>query len=255
VARSVAAVATLPSYVELRFGLPDDAEAAGWVLCSDLLDRPERFGAWRENLAEWLVEQYGVAPERTTGGYVAGWYLSVPGHLAGLLFHAARRVPSLRPEDVALRLAPDGRPHPVGVALLSDEFVCLPDDPEGGDSAATVVADETALAAMLRARFAAHAARFVQSFGPTVRLGRRQLWAAATDALDSGAWTAGQLCGDEASGVTDAALLLPDRVDPYTSASTLRKVDGAWTRRRESCCFHYALPNTTPCATCPRVCD
>ncbi|PSL55708.1 ferric iron reductase protein FhuF [Saccharothrix carnea] len=251
VARSLGRVSLYEGF-EVRFGLPDTR--GDWVLCSEFLGEPERFDGWRKALAEWLREQYGEAPDRTTAGYVMSWYLNVVGVLGGLLFHTERRVPSLRPADVAVKVAAEGRPHVVGVALLADEFACLPDDPEAGHPAATAVADETALAALLRARFAAHSAQFVGAFGPTVRLGRRMLWAAATDALDSAAWTVGQLCGDETAGVMDSALLLPAKLDPFTSASTLRATGTGWTRRRESCCFHFVLPNAEACTTCPRVC-
>jgi hypothetical protein len=252
-AESITRAAALQSDVELRFGLP--ADRTGWVVCADLLAEPQRFTLWRKTLAAWLIEQHGSAPDRTTAGYVMGWYLNVPGLLAGLLFHAARRVPSLRPADLAFRIATDGRPDVDGIALLSDEFICLPDDPAGNHPAGTVVADEAALATLLRARFAGHAAQFVGSYGPTVRLGRRMLWAAATDALDKGAWLAGRLCGDEATGVSDAAMILPDKLAPYTSASTLFTKDGEWTRKRQSCCFHYAVPGEEVCSTCPRVCN
>jgi hypothetical protein len=250
-AQSLARVSLYEGF-EARFGLPVDH--GDWVVCSEYVGEPERFDVWRKQLAEWLREQYGEAPDRTTAGYVMTWYLNAVGVLGGLLFHRARRVPSLRPSDVAIRLAPEGRPHVVGLALLSDEFACLPDDPAAGHPGATVVADEAALAALLRARFAAHSAQFVGSFGSTVRLGRRMLWAAATDALDSAAWTAGQLCGDETAGVLDAALLLPAKLDPFTSASTLKATETGWSRRRESCCFHYVLPDAAACSTCPRVC-
>lgn len=252
-AESITRASTLQSDVEVRFGLPVDG--GDWVVCSDLLGEPERFDNWRKDLAGWLIEEYGSAPDQTTAGYVMGWYLHVPGLLAGLLFHTSRRVPSLRPTDLAFRISDEGRPDVNGIALLSDDFVCLPDDPAGNHPAATVVADEAALAAMLRARFAAHAAQFVSSYGPTVRLGRRMLWAAATDALDKGAWLAGRLCGDEATGVADAAMILPDKLAPFTSASTLFTEDGEWTRRRQSCCFHYAVPGEEVCETCPRVCN
>ncbi|MDQ2583374.1 (2Fe-2S)-binding protein [Saccharothrix yanglingensis] len=256
VAESLLRAASRAPHFELRFGLPvDQAERAEWTTCAEFLDEPQRFDVWRKSLAEWLREQYGEAPDRTTAGYVMSWYLNVVGVLGGLLFHTARRVPSLRPADVALRIAPEGRPHTVGVALLTDDFACLPEDPAGNHPAATVVSDENALAALLRTRFAAHAAGFVGSFGPTVRLGRRMLWAAATDALDSAAWTAGRLCGDETAGVMDSALLLPAKLDPFTSASTLKATDTGWTRRRESCCFHFVLPNAEACGTCPRVCS
>jgi hypothetical protein len=244
-------IARLNVGAQIRFGMPVEPD---WLICSDLIDDPERFDLWRKDLAEWMVEQYGESNDRATGGYIMGWYLSVPGFVAGLLFHTARRVPTLKPADLAFHIAEDGRPHPDGLAVLCDEFACLPDDPASNHPAATVVKDEAALAALLRARYAGHAAQFVQSFGQVVRFGRRQLWAAATDALDSGAWTAGKLCGDETSGVTDSAMLLPEKLEPFTSASTLHLGEDGWTRRRESCCFHYVLPNTTACSTCPRVC-
>ncbi len=251
VAESIARVSTRSDDVEVRFGLPE--ERGDWLLCSEVLDDPQLLTRWRKTLGAWLVDEYGESSDRATAGYVMGWYLGVAGGLAGLLFHSARRVPSLRPADLAFRIADDDRPHVAGVALLSDDFACLPDDPAGNHPAATVVADEAALAAVLRARYAAHAAAFVAAYAPTVRLGRRMLWAAATDALDKGVWLAGRMCGDEATGVSDAAMLLPERIEPFTSASTLRFTDGEWTRRRESCCFTYVLPGATACDTCPRA--
>jgi hypothetical protein len=252
VAESIARIAPRSDDVEIRFGLP--ADRGDWLLCSDLLADPAGFDVWRKLLDDWLVDEYGETSDRATTGYVMGWYLGVPGGLAGLLFHSARRVPSLRPADLAFRLAGDDRPHVAGIAVLSDEFACLPSDPAGNHPAATVVADEAALAAVLRAKYTAHAAQFVSAFGPTVRVGRRMLWAAATDALDKGTWLAGRMCGDEATGVADAAMLLPERLEPFTSASTLRFVDGEWTRNRQSCCFTYVLPGADACDTCPRVC-
>ncbi|GAA1351956.1 (2Fe-2S)-binding protein [Saccharothrix algeriensis] len=259
-AGSLSQANSLTQWCEIRYGLPTTppvagaAPGTGWLTSAALLAAPAGFDAWRAALADWLRAEHGDAPERTTGGYVLGWYLGAVGLLGGALFHQSRRVPSLRPRDVAIRVAERGRPHVVGLALLSGGFACLPDDPAADHPAATPVADEQALAALLRARFADHAARFAAVFGPTVRLGRRQLWAAATDALDSAAWTAGRLGGDEAAGVADSALLLPARLDPFTSASTLRAdAGGGWTRRRESCCFHFALPGAEVCPTCPRV--
>jgi hypothetical protein len=240
------------------FGLPT-TDAHRWTRCSDLLTPGNgELKHWRDRLGDWLFATYGDAPERTISGYLMSWYLLVPGYLGALLFHAARRVPSLRPEDLAFRLT-DGRPHPDGIALLSPSFAALPDDPAAGSEEATTVADEHALAALLRARFVGHATRFVAEFAPTTRFGRRTLWAAATDALDIGAWLAGRVCADEAAGVADAGLLLPGGEEPFTAASTLRRLaDSAgqpcWTRRRESCCFHFALPGDQPaCGTCPRV--
>lgn len=255
-AESVARAGSRQVRTEIRMGLPDDS--APWVNCAALLSEAGGFDSWRAELAVWLRHRYGEAPERTTASYVMSWYLSVPGYLAALLFHHERRVPSLRPEHLSFRKA-RSRPHPDSIALLAQDFVCLPDDPAAGTPNATVVGDERVLAAVLRGRFTAHAARFVAAFGKTVRFGRHTLWAAATDALDTSFWLAGRYGGDEAAGVLDAGLVLPDRFEPLTAGSTLHpepdeRGHARWTRRRESCCFHYLIDaGQGVCATCPRV--
>lgn len=254
---SVTRAASRQVRTEVRVGLPQDS--TGWVNCAELLSAPDGFTLWRQELAGWLHDRYNEAPERTTAGYVMSWYLGVPGYLAALLFHHERRVPSLRPEHLAFHKARP-RPHPDSIAVLDESFVCLPDDPAAGTPNATVVPTEKALAAVLRGRFTAHAARFVSAFAGTVRFGRHTLWAAATDALDHSMWLVGRYAGDETAGVLDANLLLPDRFAPLTSASTLRPVVDdqgrtGWTRRREACCFHYLMDaGQGVCETCPRVC-
>ncbi|MTD57922.1 (2Fe-2S)-binding protein [Amycolatopsis pithecellobii] len=236
--------------VEFRADLPTGED---WLRCADLLADPARFAQWRERLAGWLREQFGEAPARTTAGYVMSWYLHVPAYAAALLWHHERRVPLLRPDELAFRLG-DGRPHPAGIAVLGSDFHCLPDDPAAGRPEATVVAGERALAAALRSRYVAHAARFVRAYSAVSGLGRRMLWAAATDALENSLWWAGRQGGDEGAGVADAALVLDARYAPLTSASALR-LDGdqGWTRPRDSCCFSYLLPDEAECAECPRI--
>ena len=236
-------------------GLRHDAHA-GWVGCAELLDAPAGFAKWHERLSGRLTATYGVAPPRTTASYVLTWYLHVPAYVGAMLLHHERRVPSLKPSELAFRLAED-QPYPDGMAVLGDEFHCLPTDPGSGRPDATVVRDERALAAVLRARDLAHAARFIQVYEPLTRLGRRTVWAAATDALDNSLWWAGRLGGTpeaEGAGVADAALVLDARYSPLTSASTLRFAEGSWTRRRESCCFSYLLPEEPECDGCPRTC-
>lgn len=251
-AESVARAEGRQARMSLSVGEPPDSH--DWVNCGSLLSDTGFFDRWRASLAEWLVDQYGDAPERTTAGYVMTWYLGVPGYVAALLFHHERRVPSLRPEQLAFRMARP-RPHPESIALLDRRFVCLPDDPAAGTPDATVVPDERALASVLRGRFTAHAARFVAAFAPSVRFGRHTLWAAATDALDDSMLLAGRYGGDETAGVVDGSLLLPEHLPPLTAASTMRQdTPTTWTRRRESCCFHYLLENGKgPCSTCPRT--
>lgn len=224
-----------------------------WQTCADLLADPARFSRWRDLLGEWLRDRFGEAPPRTTAAYVMAWYLHVPAYAGALLLHHERRVPFLRPTELAFRLSGD-RPHPDGIAVLGRGFHCLPDDPGSAREEATVVPGERGLAAVFRARYLAHATRFVAAFAPVSGLGRRMLWAGATDALDNALWWAGRHSGDEGAGVAHAAFVLDTRYEPLTSASTLRlDIDHRWTRRRDSCCFSYLLPGESECAGCPRT--
>lgn len=242
------------------YGLALRAGAApGWLGCAELLGEPDRLRGWAEDVRGWLDARYGEAPERAVAGYLLTWYLAVPAQLAAVLFRAERRVPSLRPADLAIRLDAD-RPRPAAVAVLSAAFACLPGDPEADSPSATVLPDDAALAAVLRGRFVAHAARFVAAFpaalGEGARLGRRTLWAAATDALAEALWYSGRYLGDEGGGVADAGLVLPATRAAFTGgpAGCATAAGGCWTRRRSSCCFHYVLAaGTGPCATCPRL--
>ena len=256
-ASSIQRVGPLQDRGELRRDVP-----LGWLRCADLLTKPGMFAEWRALLAEWLRGEHGAAPEQATASYVMTWYLHVPAYVGALLLHHERRVPSLKPEELAFGLGGE-RPNPVGMAVLGDDFYCLPTDPGSARPEATVVRDERTLAAVLRAHYLAHAARFVRAYAPGTRLGRRMLWAAATDALDNSLWWVGRQGGtaeSEGAGVADAALVLDTKYPPLTSASTLRLEPGEdghreWTRRRESCCFSYLLPNIAECDGCPRTCN
>ncbi|GAB3136268.1 (2Fe-2S)-binding protein [Amycolatopsis stemonae] len=251
-ASSLLRVSGLRERPDLRRDVPP-----GWIRCSELLETPAYFAEWRDLLAGSLQASYGAAPARTTAAWVLTWYLYVPAHVGALLLHHERRVPSLKPAELAFRLADDG-PHPAGTAVLGTAFHCLPTDPGSARPEATAVRDERALAAVLRARYVAHATQFVRAYAPVSRLGPRALWAAATDALDNALWWAGGQGGTpeaEGAGVADAALVLDERYPPLTSASTLRLAENReWTRRRESCCFSYLLPGEPECDGCPRTC-
>jgi hypothetical protein len=60
-------VSGLQQRSELHPALPATGE---WHRCADLLDDPARFDAWRKQLAEWLRDRFGEAPDRTTAAYV-----------------------------------------------------------------------------------------------------------------------------------------------------------------------------------------
>src|SRR4051794_21908532 len=107
-ADSVARAGACQVKTQIRVGLPSDS--ADWVNCAELLSAPETFTLWRQELAGWLHDRYGEAPERTTAGYVMSWYLSVPAYLAALLFHHERRGPSPRPWPLPAHNAPPAPP-------------------------------------------------------------------------------------------------------------------------------------------------
>jgi len=242
------------------FGLGTPATAGDWDSCAEALADPDYFRRWQRDLAGWLQREHGVGPPITAAGYVMGLYAAVFGTLGGALFQMARRVPSLAPENLAFRMDPDSL-RPCEVILLDRSFRCLADDPAAGSPEATVVADERRLAAALRAEVAGHGAAFVAALRPSVRFGRHMLWAAVTDALDRGVWRVAAERGEHEQGAADAALVLPARLAPFTSGSTVRRLrapDGRWhwTRARQSCCFYYKLPGVDqPCVTCPRLSD
>ncbi|MDQ2789778.1 MAG: (2Fe-2S)-binding protein [Actinomycetota bacterium] len=241
-----------------------DLAGDGWIRCDHALSDPDFFLRWRMQVAQRLAGQQLHAlestqvPAKTTGGYVLQWYLVIPSYLGAVLFHCARRVPSLSPRQLSFRLDPA---KVAEVALHPGRFWCLPDDPDAGHPDAVPVPDEAALGAILRRQVIAHAAHFLTVYGPMVRFGSRTQWAAVTDVLDSALLLAGRSFGSPQAGAADARLVLADGEKPLTSASTIRELTDHrgrthWTRLRGSCCFLYALPGVErPCASCPRIND
>jgi FhuF 2Fe-2S C-terminal domain len=262
-------VATVDGAVELlSFRMLDVCSApssiASWIECERALSDPAFFPWWRAAVAPRLAQQYApvpdqvVVPEQTTGGYVLLWYLAIPSYLGGLLFHSARRVPSLEPRQLSFRLESAALQE---VGLRPGRFWCLPGDPDAGHPDAMPVPDEASLGAVLRQEVIAHATRFLAVYGPQVRFGRHTQWAEVTDRLDKALLLAGHSFGSAQAGADDARLVLADGEKPLTSASRIRQVTDDrgrthWTRRRGSCCFLYALPGVAhPCASCPRLSD
>jgi hypothetical protein len=254
-AASVAKVDRAVDWMTFRLLDPPGTE---WTRCEQALSDPAFFTDWQASVAGWLGRRHAEVPERTTAGYVLQWYLGIPTHLGAMLFHSARRVPSLQPQQLAFRFDPGWVQE---VALRPGRFRCLASDPEASHPDATVLPDEAALAASLRQEVVLHATHFLQVYRSLVRFGRRTLWAAVTDVLDTGLLLAGRSFGSPQAGAADARLVLPARFEPLTSASTTCAVTDDrgrvhWTRRRGSCCFYYALPDVEqPCATCPRTDD
>jgi hypothetical protein len=235
-----------------------------WIGCEHALSSPTFFLWWRSRVAQWLAEQYApvcdkaCVPEKTTGGYVLQWYLAIPIYLGGLLFHSARRVPSLAPHRLSFRL---NSAVLQDVALRPGRFWCLPGDPDARHPDAVQVPDEVSLGAVLRREVIAHATRFLTMYAPQVRFGPHTQWAAVTDGLDKALLLAGRSFGSPQAGAADARLVLASGEKPLTSASRICQVTDErgrthWIRRRGSCCFLYAMPGVEhPCASCPRLND
>jgi hypothetical protein len=265
-ARSVAAVDGAVRLLSFRMldGLSSEELASSWITCEQALSESAFFPWWRVMVAQRLAEQYApvldnaVVPEKTTGGYVLQWYLAIPIYLGVLLFHSARRVPSLVPSQLSFQLDSAALR---GVALPTSRFWCLPGDPDAGHPDAVPVADEASLGAILRREVIAHATQFLRVYDPQVRFGRRTQWAAVTDVLDKAFLLAGRSFGSPQAGAADARLVLVNGEKPLTAASRICQVTDDrgrthWIRRRGSCCFLYALPGVEhPCASCPRVGD
>jgi hypothetical protein len=133
---------------------------ASWIECEHALSDPAFFPWWRAAVAQRLAKQYApvpdkaLVPEQTTGGYVLPWYLAIPSYVGGLLFHSARRVPSLEPRQLSFRLESAALQE---VALRPGRFWCLPGDPDAGHPDAVPVPDEASLGAVLRGEVIAHA--------------------------------------------------------------------------------------------------
>jgi hypothetical protein len=239
----VAAALGLP----VRCGPPGPDDGPGWTRCADV--DAAYVAGWERAVAAGHVREYGLSHPTASAAYVLGWYAGVPAMLGGALFRATRRVPRLDRDALAFRRGPEE--YPDAVALLDGRFWCLAADPDASRPTATVVEDESALAAVLRAQVRAHADAFLAGH-PFRPLPRRALLGAFTDGLDTGLW----LAGDDDRLLPDAALALPG---PTLPASTLQVlVDGRGRRhldrRTLSCCYYFKVdPDAGPCGTCPRI--
>ncbi|HXV94250.1 MAG TPA: (2Fe-2S)-binding protein [Pseudonocardia sp.] len=252
---TVAMVDSASEWLTLRLGMP--AGADGWIALTEI--DPDFMRAWEALAAEYQRAEYGRTDPVTAAAYALSWYAGVPGEVGGACLQTARRVPRLQPESLAVHRHPTEH-HVDGVALLDERFWCLPDDPAAGDPAATVVTDEAALAAVLRAEVRTHADRFLAWYRPGARLPRRGLLGAFVDGLDCGVWTGGGYRGEEpASVLATAATVLPGRTPQFTEASTMYLLTDDrgrehLTRQRVACCFYYRLDEAREaCFTCPRT--
>jgi len=224
----------------------------GWTRCADV--DAEFVTRWEQAVSAQHIREFGRSHPAASAAYVLGWYAGVPAELGGALYRLARRVPRLDRDAVAFRRA--GEAYPDAYALLDARFWCLPTDPAADHPDATPVADEPALAAVLRAQVRAHADAFVAEHPSRRLLPRRALLGAFTDGLDTGLWLAGDTTPERL--LPDAALALPAGPSPLPASTLHVLVDGRGRRHLDrhirSCCYYFKIdPAAGPCGTCPRI--
>ncbi|GAA4546751.1 iron-sulfur protein [Pseudonocardia xishanensis] len=227
-----------------------------WIRCAEV--DAEWYRGWEGRIAASLHGEYGRTDVTAAAALALIWYAGVPGRLGGAAFREARRVPRLGRAEVAFRLGRD-EPFIEGYALLDTRFWCLPDDPDAAHPAATVVSDERALAARLRAEVDGHAEGFLRDIRPGARLPRRALRGAFCDGIAVGIWVAGDQSAAAAEAILrDAGLLLSGGVAERgtTSMDVVTDVLGRdhVCMTRACCCYLFrVVDHGRACATCPRV--
>ncbi|NMH96425.1 (2Fe-2S)-binding protein [Pseudonocardia acidicola] len=260
VAETAARVSAAVEGLDVRVG-PVRAED-GWTRCDEV--GAAFVARWEAETAAALPGWYGRTHPTTASAFVLHWCADLPGLAGAAFLRHARRVPRLDRAALAFRRDP-GNPVPAATGLLDDRFWCLPDDPAADDPAATVVADEHALAAVLRGQIRGHADEFLADYPPGRPLPRRALLGAFFDGLDAGVWRGadGVTAYRDESAMTvslqEAALVLPGGTPLFPEPSTLHPFvdarDRIWlSRRRVSCCYYFKVSAAgTACSTCPRT--
>ncbi|WP_243056329.1 (2Fe-2S)-binding protein [Nocardioides sp. SR21] len=223
----------------------------GWSRCSEV--DAERIAAWEDRVEAWHRTEIGRSHPMSTTGYVLSYYADIAATVGGLFFHVDRRVPSLARESVAFRTE-DTYTYPDGVVLLDGAFWCLPGDEAAGHPDATVVPDEAALAAVLRAQVRDHADDFLASYRPTARLPRRALLGAFFDALDSGFGPEQPDPSEVTATFGSARAVLPGPTDQFPQGSSYYLLGGEHLiRTRVGCCYYFKVGDDGACTTCPRT--
>ncbi|MET9440409.1 (2Fe-2S)-binding protein [Streptomyces sp. NPDC006610] len=233
----------------------------GWITAAALAEGGgglDAFLAWDE---EQVVRDYG---QRARPDVIASFGLHRYAWPACLLITVPwlllRRVPRYPVTHVSYSRTVPGLSMG-GIAVRPGSFACLPGDPAAALPGATVVADETALRAEVRAAVAEHLEPVLAGFGPRMRRRGRALWGMATDEVVEGLDHVGLLLGEQERARRELELLLPGATEPYVGSAAFRApagpaADGAQpTRDRVSCCMFYTVRPEDICANCPRLCD
>ena len=243
------------NWLSIEFGEP---EGEGWLRCGDV--DATVIAHWEACVADRHRKWYGRNDPMAASGYVLGWYADVAPSVGALSFLFDRRVPNLGRDALAFRRYADVE-YADAIALLDPNFWCLPDDPAADHADATVVSDQRALAAILRAQVRRHADDFLATYRGGARLPRRNLLGAFFDALDGGFWISDSAGVGQQDFVAAASLVLPGATEQFVDGTTFHSVvDDSGrehlTRRRVSCCYYFKVgEDGSACTTCPRTSD
>jgi hypothetical protein len=246
---------TARNWLTVEFGEPD---GDGWLRCSDV--DATVIASWEACVADRHREWYGRDDPMTSSGYVLSWYADVAPTAGALSFLLDRRVPNLDRDALAFHRYAEVE-YPDAIALLDSTFWCLPDDPAADHADATVVSDQQALAAILRAQVRRHADDFLATYRPGARLPRRNLLGAFFDSLDGGFWISDSAGVPQQDYVASARLALPGATEEFVDGTRFYSVvDDSGrehlTRRRVSCCYYFKVAEDgSACTTCPRTSD
>jgi hypothetical protein len=228
----------------------------GWRRCSSVDNAA--IAEWETTVAQGHRELFGRTHAMAAASYVLTWYADIASSVGALCFLLDRRVPRLDPGRLAFHRSQVG--YPDTIAVLDPRFWCLPTDADADHPDATAVADEDALARMLRGQVRAHADQFLATYRPGARLPRRTLLGAFFDGLDCGFSPSrtGRVSPEEV--IATARRVLPGATDEFTEASSYYLAADPTgrqhlARRRVSCCYYFKVGDDGACTSCPRTSD
>lgn len=228
-----------------RLGIPDEP---GWSTVADLAKNADLL----DETMSRLGCTYGTDHRAFVGTTMFKnclWRFLVPA-VAALL--TERRLPDLRPENVALSFSESG--FASGLAFVEPRFAALPNDRNAGHPDAVILPSDNDLLGEMRAALAdGHLPALVPAL--RVRRGSRVMWRAAVDVCAEAFLLMGGGVGREPEALEFAERLLagaPPLSGP-TNYYALKHDGGSETTRvRNTCCLYYKVGDGA-CSTCPRT--
>jgi hypothetical protein len=234
----------------------------GWFLASDLT-QPGSF-----HLSAALARQAHEHPQmedRTKGSYFIGeyvWYVFAAAIAAYLI---ERRVPSLAPEHIALRIqrytwhyeGESGEANRLEVRFLSNQFACLPHDPSAILPDAQIAADQDSLRDQIRCAVEAHMQPLIERVYDQTHLSRNAQWLLVADACAAMFLHLGQALQDSERAQREGMAFIRSPHSPMnndkTCYITLDYQGHCETfRAHGGCCRYYTVSETGKdyCTTC-----